>query len=150
LHKILIIEDEETIRSYISLLLGTFGYETIEASSGAKGIELAAEHKPDIILMDIMMPGMDGIEACKSLKEDEFLESIPVLMVTAKTNEATMERAFDAGAFDYISKPLNKLEMTTRIRSALNYKKLDDIRRKKDVELEKMVEKRTSQLASAN
>ena len=150
MHKILIIEDEETIRRYISLLLGTLGYETIEAASGEEGLKLAAKHSPDIILMDIMMPSMDGIEACKRLKADESLKNIPVIMVTAKTDDETMENAFNAGAFDYISKPLNKLEIKTRIKSALNYKKLDDLRRIKDLELENRVEERTSELAFAN
>lgn len=150
MNKILIIEDEESIRSYISLLLCTLGYKTIEAASGEKGLKLAAKHRPDVILMDIMMPSMGGIEACKRLKADESLKNIPVIMATAKTDDKTMENAFNAGAFDYISKPLNKLEVKTRIKAALNYKKLDDLRRIKDLELESRVEERTAELAFAN
>jgi PAS domain S-box-containing protein len=150
LYKILIIEDEETIRHYISVLLGTLGYETIEAASGAQGLKLAEEHEPDTILMDIMMPSMDGIETCKRLKTNEPLKDTPIIMVTAKTDDETIERAFDAGAFDYISKPLNKLEAKTRIKSALNYKKLNDLRKTKDEDLEKKVRARTAELALAN
>ena len=150
LHKILIIEDEETIRNYISILLGTFGYETITAESAHKGLELAALSMPDVILMDIMMPGMDGIEACKRLKSEKALKNIPVIMATAKTDDATMERAFKAGVFDYVAKPFNKLEVKTRIKAALNYKKLDEIRRQKDLDLEKRVEERTLELADVN
>lgn len=149
-NKILIIEDEERILLYISILLGTLGYEAIEAASGEIGLKLAAKLRPDIILMDIMMPGMDGIEACKRLKSDKSLKNIPVIMVTANTSNETMENAFNAGAYDYISKPLNNLEVKIRIRSALNYKKLDDLRIEKDLELENRVRERTLKLDKVN
>lgn len=84
---------------------------------------MALRYRPDVILLDIMMPGLDGFEACKLLKENEEVKDIPVIMVTAKTEGADIKRALKYGAFDYIRKPIDEIEVIARIQSALRLKR---------------------------
>ncbi len=121
---------------------------------GAKDAQSADEGKSEpeettdveLILMDIVMPEMDGIEACRRIKASEKLRDIPVIMVTASTEIGSLETAFAAGAIDYISKPLNKVELLARIRSALTLKREMDRRKQREKELLEV----TRQLAEAN
>ncbi len=95
----------------------------------------------DLILMDIVMPRMDGIEATKRLKADERFRDIPVIMVTVRDEAASLERALEAGAIDYISKPVNRLELCARVRSVLRLKEETDRRKARERELEALTEK---------
>ncbi|MBM7868155.1 diguanylate cyclase [Heliobacterium gestii] len=133
---ILIIDDAEDIRIYLETVLAAAGYETY--SSAAAGEALALLEKGpavDLILMDVIMPETDGIELCQQIKLDEAWRDIPVIMVTALTNMVDLERAFAAGAMDYITKPVKKLELLARIRSALTLKTEMDRRKAREEEL---------------
>ncbi|MBW2038432.1 MAG: diguanylate cyclase [Deltaproteobacteria bacterium] len=100
----------------------------------------------DLILMDIVMPDIDGIEACRLIKENDHLQDIPIIMVTAETEAVHLESAFDAGAVDYVTKPINKIELLARIRSVLKLKHETDRRKAHEQELLEMTQK----LAEAN
>ena len=140
---ILIVDDSVDNRLLFKYILEKAGYEEILTVVSAHeafkvlGIEdsSVADTGVDLILMDIMMPEMDGIEACRRIKSVERLRDIPIIMVTAKTGESDLEAAFAAGAIDYITKPLRGIELLVRLRSALNLKKEIDRRKNREQEL---------------
>jgi len=121
--KILIVDDEETVKRVLCSLLKNEGYEVIEAEDGKSGVELAKKEDPDVILMDLTMPVMDGLKACRLLKEDEKTKNIPVLVITTAAGEIKME-AIDAGIDDFVNKPFDSEEISIRIKSMLKIKKL--------------------------
>jgi DNA-binding response OmpR family regulator len=95
------------------------GYAVLTAYDGKSGIEKATTELPDLILLDVMMPDINGFEVCKTLVNDEKTSNIPIILVTAKTGAEDTKEGLDAGAFDYIKKPFNKIELLARVRSAL-------------------------------
>ena len=117
--RILIIEDDHDLRAYLKNSLKT-QYTIFEASNGLEGINQAVNHLPDIIISDIMMPEMDGIEMCKELKENIKTSHIPILLLTAKTAEEHIKIGLEAGAWDYITKPFNTQSLNQKIVNILN------------------------------
>lgn len=115
--KILIIEDEPNIRELILYNLKTNGYDGIDAEDGIMGITLVHREKPDLILLDIMLPGKNGYEICKELREEG--NNTPIIMITAKTDEVDKVMGLECGADDYISKPFGIREMMARIKAVL-------------------------------
>jgi len=117
--KILIVEDTEDNRQILRDLLGTAGYTLFEASDGAEGIAKAAEHRPDLILMDIQMPVMDGYEATRRIKADPALKSIPVVAVTSYALSGDEEKTRAAGCDGYIAKPYSPRLMLAKVREII-------------------------------
>ena len=118
--KIAIIEDEADIRRIIVLALKTAGYRNIvEADTGDGGLALVRQARPDLVLLDLMLPGMDGVSVCRRLRDDPDTHAIPVIMLTAKTAERDIVSGLDAGAVDYVTKPFSKDVLLARIRAAL-------------------------------
>lgn len=113
--KILIVEDEETIRKFERINLEMEGYEVVEAASGEEGLDLAKKENPDIVLLDVMLPGIDGFEVCRQLRAME--REVGIIMVTAKNQDIDKIEGLEAGSDDYISKPFNPRELTLRIKS---------------------------------
>ena len=109
--KILIVEDEPRNLKLLRDLLQRIGYETIEATDGEQGVELARARNPDLILMDIMMPKMDGIEATRILKTDTATKNIPILALTSYAMKGDRERTLEAGCDGYIAKPVDIQEL---------------------------------------
>ncbi|NNG26627.1 MAG: response regulator [Ignavibacteriaceae bacterium] len=95
------------------------GYEVITAYNGKSGIEIARRERPDLILLDVMMPDLTGIEVCKILVADNETSGIPIILVTAKSGAKDTKEGLEAGAFDYIKKPINRIELIARVKSAL-------------------------------
>ena len=124
--KILIVDDVPDNRRLLAHLVKGQGYEASVAFSGRQALELAAAERPDVILLDVMMPGMDGIEVCRRLKADEDLRNIPVILVTAKDADEDVVRGLDAGADDYVAKPFNRKVLAARLRSAIRLKQSCD------------------------
>jgi CheY-like chemotaxis protein len=114
---ILIVEDEPNNLKLLRDLLQTSGYTTIEATDGEQGVVLAKSKKPDLILMDIMMPVVDGLEATRILKADTTTKNIPVLALTAYAMKGDKERILEAGCDGYISKPINIKELLKEVAS---------------------------------
>lgn len=113
--KILLVEDEDSIRKFVSINLEREGYEVYEAPSGEEGIELARTHRPEIVILDVMLPGIDGFEVCKTLR-DEF-KNIGIIMLTAKAEDYDKIMGLQYGTDDYMTKPFNPTELTLRIKS---------------------------------
>ncbi len=108
---ILVVEDDPRQIRLIRDLLKVFGYKTIEATDGKQGVELAKSKKPDLILMDIMMPKMDGYTACREIKMDKATKAIPVVMLTSLDYKLNKELGKDVGAAEYITKPVDRQEL---------------------------------------
>jgi two-component system KDP operon response regulator KdpE len=117
--RILVVEDEEDILELISYNLAREGYRVSSASSGEEGLRVALRDKPDLVVLDIMLPGIDGIEVCRRLKADPQTRYIPVVMVTAKGDEADVVTGLELGADDYLTKPFSVGELLARMRVAL-------------------------------
>jgi putative two-component system response regulator len=143
---ILIADDEDRNRRLMEALLLPMGYEVLKAVNGEDAIEKAKETLPDVILMDVMMPVMDGFEAVKVLKLDEETRIIPVVMVTALREVGDRVRALEAGADDFLSKPIDKTELRTRVQTLVKVKAHNDLLRNYQKQLEVEVARKTIQL----
>ncbi len=118
--KILLIEDEAEIRELIKLALEAAGYTTIyEADNGEDGLGLARSRQPDLILLDLMLPGMDGLTVCRKLKIAEETRNIPIVILSAKSEESDVVLGLEMGAGDYITKPFNRKILAARVRAQL-------------------------------
>ena len=120
---ILIIDDEADIRDILSYNLEKEGYQVLKAENGKKGIALAKNRLPDLILLDVMMPEMDGIEVCEILKSDENTQNILICFLTARSEDYSQIAGFNAGADDYVSKPVKPKVLISRINAILRRKK---------------------------
>ncbi len=118
-HAILAIEDEENILELVGYNLGREGYRFTGVATGEEGLRLARETHPDLILLDLMLPGMDGLEVCRRLKVDAGLRNIPIIMVTAKGEEADIVTGLELGADDYLTKPFSPRVLLARVRAVL-------------------------------
>jgi DNA-binding response OmpR family regulator len=126
--KILVVDDEWELRNLLTEFLTGEGYDVIHASNGEEALELAEKEEPQVILLDIKMPGIDGIEVCRRLKEEDQTRFIPVIMVTALEDRDV--DAFVEGADDFVIKPFSLMEFSFRVRSMLRIKHLtDDLQR---------------------
>jgi len=113
--KILVVDDEVYILHILDFSLGAEGYEVITAADGAEAIEKARQEKPDLVVLDIMMPKVDGFEACRRLKADPETREIPVILLTAKGREVDRKMGMEVGADDYIVKPFSPTKLIEKI-----------------------------------
>ncbi|MBI5583630.1 MAG: response regulator [Deltaproteobacteria bacterium] len=118
--KILIVEDDPDIREVLRFNLEKAGYHLVLADDGEKALVLAHKHGPDLILLDLMLPGLDGLEVCRALKREPATEPIPVIMVTAKGEEMDRVVGLELGADDYVVKPFSIREVLLRIRKLMD------------------------------
>ncbi|MEE9369492.1 MAG: response regulator [Pontiella sp.] len=124
--RVLVVDDELPNRLYLRKLLETRGCEVFDADDGPTALTIAFKKVPDLILVDVMMPGMDGFELCGRLRDEPRTSSVPVIMVTAKSKIEDIETGFELGAMDYIRKPFNPRELVLRVGNALALKKSND------------------------
>ena len=127
--KILIIEDEESIRGFLKINLKRNGYEVIEADNGELGVKLALKEKPAIIILDVMLPGIDGFKVCKIIRNED--EKVGIIMLTAKSQDLDKIMGLEYGADDYIIKPFNPMELLLRIKALL--RRISDYEGKKGI-----------------
>lgn len=116
---ILVVEDQEDNRKILRDLLTSRGYNVIEATDGLEGVRLTRENRPDLILMDIQLPGMDGYEATRQIKADDDVKGIPIIVVTSYALSGDSQKAFAAGCDAYIAKPYSPRQMLARIQEFL-------------------------------
>jgi len=115
--RILVVEDEKDVREMIRLNLKAAGFDVVEAGSGAEALALAKNDPPKVIILDLMMPEMSGIEVCRALRRNPATSRIPVLMLTAKSTEEDKVVGFEVGADDYVTKPFSPRELVLRVRA---------------------------------
>ncbi|MBV8302109.1 MAG: response regulator [Candidatus Dormibacteraeota bacterium] len=115
--RILLVDDDPRLVNIVAMYLNIEGYEVDTAQNGAEGLEAIERHVPDLVILDVMMPGMDGLEACKRIRNDPRTHTLPVLMFTALSGEDDVERARLAGANHLITKPFNLVGLGAVVRS---------------------------------
>lgn len=120
---ILVVEDQEEIASLLRFKLKHSGYEVALAENGKVALEMSRANPPDLIILDVMMPVMDGVETLKNLKSDDHLKSIPVIMLTAQSAETAVVNGLELGAEDYITKPFRSEEFVARVNAVLSRRK---------------------------
>jgi two-component system alkaline phosphatase synthesis response regulator PhoP len=126
--KIVIIDDEDDIREILSYNLIKEGFQVHAASNGIEGISICKNIKPDLVILDVMMPGMDGVEVCEALRKIPGLENILICFLTARNEDYSQIAGLDAGADDYISKPIKPRVLISRINALLRRKELTSMK----------------------
>lgn len=123
--KILVVDDHAASRMAAVAVLAMEGYEVIEADSGFTAVELVAQKAPDLILLDVMMPEMDGFQVCQLLKQNEHTRLIPIIFISGLNDRRSRIRGIEVGADDFLSKPFDRLELTARVKSLVTQKRLN-------------------------
>jgi len=116
---VLLVDDDPDIREIISYNLEKADYRVLTASDGIEGIKMCKKHKPDLVLMDVMMPGMDGIEACETIRSDQSISDTLIAFLSARGEDYSQVAGFDAGADDYITKPIRPKVLLSRIKALM-------------------------------
>ena len=141
--RVLVIDDEAPIRLLCRVNLEAEGMEVLEAADGPTGLEQAQELSPDVVLLDVMMPGLDGWRVAEQLLEDERTNDIPIIFLTARAEFRDRARGLDIGGVDYVTKPFNPLDLASDVRallSRINRGELDELRGEKLEELRRLME----------
>ena len=141
--RVLVVDDEAPIRLLCRVNLEAEGIEVLEASDGVAGLELARSEVPDVVLLDVMMPGLDGWRVAEELLEDSRTNRIPIIFLTARAEFRDRARGLDIGGVDYVTKPFNPLELASQVRELLtriDRGELDDLRGEKLEELRALME----------
>jgi len=146
---ILIVDDEQQNRRLLEALLGPEGYVTRTASGGKEALASIADDPPDLILLDVMMPEMDGRQVASAIKANPATSNIPIIIVTAQSGREARLAALEAGAEDFLTKPIDRAELWLRVRNLLRLKELSDLLENQRAILESEVQARTAELRSA-
>ncbi len=147
---VLIVDDDTTSRQIARVLLQTQGYDTLEAESGEAALELTRVALPDLVILDVEMQGINGFDVVNHLKTEDRTRSIPVIMVTGLGDRASRMRALEAGAEDYLIKPVDAAELRTRVRNHLRLKEYGDLLADLNRVLETRVKEKTAQLQDSH
>ena len=124
--RVLVVDDNLPNREVAEGHLATAGYEAIQAEGGEQALQLIEQHRPDLVLLDVLMPGMDGFETCRQIRMLPVVGDTPILFLTALGDLGTHKQALDSGADDFLTKPINRTELLIRVRSLLRIKQLGD------------------------
>ena len=116
---ILLVDDDPDIRELVTFNLAKEGYNVVTAKDGAEGVEAVKKHRPDLVLLDVMMPGMDGIEACEAIRTNPDIASTLIAFLSARGEDYSQVAGFDAGADDYITKPISPKVLVSRVKALL-------------------------------
>lgn len=146
---VLIVDDEEKNLKLLSMILQSHNYDVATAKNGIEALEKTKEYSPDMIFLDVMMPELDGYETCRRLREDPATNFIPVVMVTALGDQESRNKGLEAGANDFLTKPVDRTEVAIRAKNLLRVKEFEDFLKQHNEILEAEVAKRTSQLKLA-
>ncbi len=147
---ILVVDDSKAISEFVQVVLEERGYKTIAANNGSQAMVMAVEYRPDLILLDIMMPDVDGYAICGQLKADRKTRDIPVIFLSALNSQFDKIKAFKSGAVDFVTKPIQAEELTARVKSHLTISTLNRALQSSNRDLESLVSERTKELEASN
>jgi DNA-binding response OmpR family regulator len=116
---VLIADDEDDIRELVSYRLTNSGFDVLEAADGEEALDLSLEHRPDLAILDVMMPRIDGYELARRLRQEEQTRRMPIILLTARSQETDVARGFESGADDYVRKPFSPQELAARVQAIL-------------------------------
>jgi DNA-binding response OmpR family regulator len=117
--RILVADDDVDIRELVEFKLSTLGHDVVAVADGAAAIEACQSERPDLAVLDVMMPGVSGLDAIRAIRADPALADLPVILLTARAQESDVETGFDSGADDYITKPFSPRELASRVQALL-------------------------------
>lgn len=117
--KILVVDDSSTVTLMQRMVLTRHAYDVVTATDGEEAIGVAVREHPDLILMDVVMPKMNGFDACKRIRKEDSIQDVPIIMVTTRGEETNVERGFESGCNEYVTKPINPTELLTKVRACL-------------------------------
>jgi CheY-like chemotaxis protein len=117
--KILVVDDSATIHMVVRMVLGKDRYILVAARDGAEAVDMARQEKPDLVVMDVVMPRMSGFEACRQMRQDDATKDIPVILVTTRGEPESVQKGYESGCNDYVTKPINSLELLAKVESCL-------------------------------
>lgn len=120
-YTILIIDDDETTLKLVKIVLQRAGYHIVTATNGSEGLRMVEESHPDLVLLDLVMPGMDGFQVCRQLRQNPHHAKLPVIVFSALDRPAEQRRAFELGGDDYLTKPIQLAELFDKVRAALYF-----------------------------
>jgi DNA-binding response OmpR family regulator len=118
--RILVADDDVDIRELVEFKLSTMGHEVVAVGDGAAAIDVCMAEKPDLAVLDVMMPGVSGLDAIRAIRAEPSLADLPVILLTARAQESDVETGFDSGADDYITKPFSPRELASRVQALLS------------------------------
>jgi len=147
--RVLIVDDERLNVAIVADSLASSGYEVLTAFNGEEGLRAAQDSSPDVILLDVVMPGINGFTVCRKLKEADATRHIPVVMLTALTDRNSRHEGLEAGAIDFLNKPVDMIELNIRLRNVIELKEYHDHLKTYNEKLEKIVEQRTLELRNS-
>lgn len=119
-HSVLVVDDEPMARTLLRLMLVRSGFEVLEAADGLEAIAKLKEQLPDIMILDVMMPGIDGFAVCEAVRQEDELANLPIIMLSAKTDSASVRKGIAVGATKYLTKPISQDELTQNVMETLN------------------------------
>lgn len=138
--KVLIIDDDSNSRLLLKTMLSTCGYTLISCASGEEGLSLINKNSPDLILLDVMMPGIDGYRVIEKIKTNPKIESIPIIVISARDTHDAMMSCLGVGADDFLGKPVNREELCLRVRNLLRLRAYGDYFKKYSQMLERLID----------
>ncbi len=118
--RIVVADDDVDIRALVEFKLSTLGHDVVAVADGAAAVDACREQRPDLAVLDVMMPGVSGLDAIRAIRADPELAGIPVILLTARAQESDVETGFDSGADDYITKPFSPRELASRVQALLS------------------------------
>ena len=116
---VVVADDDADIRDLVRFKLEQSGLFVVAVGDGAAALEACEEHGPDLVILDVMMPGMSGLDVCRSLRDSDELSAVPVILLTARAQESDIAQGFEAGADDYVVKPFSPRELSSRVQAVL-------------------------------
>jgi two-component system, OmpR family, response regulator MtrA len=116
---VVVADDDPDVRDLVQFKLEQAGIDVVGAENGPAALEACQQHVPDLVLLDLMMPGMSGLDVCRSLRQIDEMAMVPVIMLTARAQESDIAQGFEAGADDYVVKPFSPRELSSRVQAAL-------------------------------
>jgi DNA-binding response OmpR family regulator len=119
--RILVVDDSPTAIMWQRMILEDEAYDVLTAEDGVEGVRVARESRPDLVLLDVVMPRMNGFDACRAMRADDITRDVPILMVTTRSEMDQVMRGFESGCNEYITKPVDRTELLTKVRSYLDH-----------------------------